>query len=38
MEVHQEGVVLAWQARYKEGKIFIVLPVLKHFMPISDQL
>lgn len=41
MEVHQEGVVLAWQARYKEGKIFIGVAGTKAFYadqrPTTDQ-
>ena len=31
MEVHQEGVVLAWQARFRDGKIFIGLGGTKAF-------
>lgn len=35
MEVHQEGVVLAWQARFKNNKIFIGVAGTKAFY--SDQ-
>jgi len=35
MEVHQEGVVLAWQARFRENKIFIGVAGTKAFY--SDQ-
>jgi hypothetical protein len=35
MEVHQEGVVLAWQARYRDNKIFIGVAGTKAFY--SDQ-
>lgn len=35
MEVHQEGVVLAWQARFKDNKIFIGVAGTKAFY--SDQ-
>lgn len=41
MEVHQEGVVLAWQARFREGKIFIGVAGTKAFYadqtPDKDQ-
>jgi hypothetical protein len=41
MEVHQEGVVLAWQARVKDGKIFIGVAGTKAFYgdqaPHKDQ-
>lgn len=41
MEVHQEGVVLAWQARYIDGKIFIGVAGTKAFYgdqhPTKDQ-
>lgn len=41
MEVHQEGVVLAWQARYVDGKIFIGVAGTKAFYgdqrPNKDQ-
>lgn len=41
MEVHQEGVVLAWQARFKEGKIFVGVAGTKSFYgdqrPNKDQ-
>lgn len=41
MEVHQEGVVLAWQARFIEGKIFIGVAGTKAFYgdqrPTKDQ-
>ena len=36
MEVHQEGVVLAWQARLRNGKIFIAVAGTKAFY--ADQL
>lgn len=36
MEVHQEGVVLAWQARIRDGKIFIAVAGTKAFY--ADQL
>jgi|SRR5579859_6247760 len=35
MEVHQEGVVLAWQARFRDNKIFIGVAGTKAFY--SDQ-
>ena len=31
MEVHQEGIVLAWQARFRDGKIFIGVAGTKAF-------
>lgn len=41
MEVHQEGVVLAWQARFKNNKIFIGVAGTKAFyadqQPTKDQ-
>lgn len=41
MEVHQEGVVLAWQARLRNGKIFISVGGTKAFyadqIPQKDQ-
>lgn len=41
MEVHQEGVVLAWQARYIDEKIFIGVAGTKAFYgdqrPTKDQ-
>lgn len=41
MEVHQEGVVLAWQARFVDGKIFIGVAGTKAFYgdkrPNKDQ-
>lgn len=41
MEVHQEGIVLAWQARYIDGKIFIGVAGTKAFYgdqrPNKDQ-
>lgn len=41
MEVHQEGIVLAWQARYIDGKIFIGVAGTKAFYgdqrPTKDQ-
>ncbi len=41
MEVHQEGVVLAWQARFVDGKIFIGVAGTKAFYgdqnPTKDQ-
>jgi hypothetical protein len=41
MEVHREGVVLAWQARYRDGKIFIAVAGTKAFYadqkPHKDQ-
>lgn len=41
MEVHQEGVVLAWQARFIDGKIFIGVGGTKAFYgdqrPTKDQ-
>lgn len=36
MEVHQEGVVLAWQARLRNGKIFISVAGTKAFY--ADQI
>jgi len=35
MEVHQEGIVLAWQARFRDNKIFIGVAGTKSFY--SDQ-
>ncbi len=41
MEVHQEGVVLAWQARFRNNKIFIGVAGTKSFysdqQPTKDQ-
>jgi hypothetical protein len=41
MEVHQEGVILAWQARFKNNKIFIGVAGTKSFYadqrPTTDQ-
>jgi hypothetical protein len=41
MEVHQEGIVLAWQARFKNNKIFIGVAGTKAFygdqQPTKDQ-
>ncbi len=38
MEVHQEGVILAWQARIKNNKVFIGVAGTKAFMVINNLI